>query len=85
MEEQSEETKRGRIDVEKEIINNLSKIKGCCDSITSILNKEGKSDEDDISQANELADEMDSALQETLSLMFELEDTLEDNLEETKE
>lgn len=81
MEEQSEEIKRGRIDVEKDIINNLSKIKECCDSITSILNKEGKSDTDDISQANELVDEMDQVLQDILSLMFELEDTLEETEE----
>jgi len=81
MEEQSEEIKRGRIDVEKDIINNLSKIKECCDLITSILTKEEKSDEDDISEANELVDEMDQVLQEILSLMFELEDTLEDTKE----
>lgn len=76
MDEQSKQGDRKKVDIEGDIVNHFAKIKGLCDSASALINKAGQSNEDDISQVNELVDEIQYALEDIRDLLFELEDSL---------
>ncbi|MBM4135923.1 MAG: hypothetical protein FJ241_03735 [Nitrospira sp.] len=76
MEEQSRQENRKKVDIEGDIINHFSKVKGLCDSVSALINKGGQSTEDDITKANEITDEIQYALEDIRDLLFELEDNL---------
>jgi len=76
---QAKEDKKKRMDIEGDIIKHLSEIKSLSDSGASLIDKGGRSNEDDISKAFDLSDQIFEKLDVIRDLLFELEDTLEVN------
>jgi hypothetical protein len=82
MKEQINQGKRSKLDIENKIVEHFTKIKSLCDSGISSINKEGKSDFQDISNTNKLTDSIFQEIENIRDLLFELEDFLSEDSEE---
>ncbi|MEW6214928.1 MAG: hypothetical protein AB1478_06975 [Nitrospirota bacterium] len=75
MEEQSKQEKKEKINIKGDIINHFSKIKSLSDSGVSLMNKVEEFDENDISKAFDITDEIQEECEEIVGLLFELRES----------